>query len=341
MSIKFNYLECDKQLVWDPVPKERKIFAEQYEDQIRLIWFDDIIKTEISKDINQWQKFSDQHKKLLKKILLFFALADSYANVLSAEQLSAKFDSIWIKAMYSVHATFETIHEKTYSLLLDIPFHNDIDGLKNVQNEVMQNPAIIKMINCAKRYIISNTSIGENNTDENDNLGELLIGCIIFEGIMFIGWFAVIWVYMNAGYFPALGMANEYIRRDEDKHVKNHTYIYNNALTNKLPQSIVHKLFEEAVEIAHEFIDSAMDKDIIDTEKKIFIKISDLKEHIKAKANDYLENLHYDKLYPRAQTKFDMVTQLSLQFTSVHESKNTNYQQPISDPSINIWNHNI
>jgi ribonucleotide reductase beta subunit family protein with ferritin-like domain len=326
MDPRFNTLPCDANLIPIPIPKERAMFEARYKAQTLKFWQEDVIIPNLPKDESDWEKITPDEQMLLKNILLFFSLSDRIADIIAAQGLAAYFKSIWISNMYTYHGFIETIHVRAYGKLLQIIFPT-IDQLSAAQEHALSFKSIKAMVEWGAKYSTL------DSRDPNYPIAEVLIACCIYEGILFTAWFAVIYHFKARSLFPALTMANEYIARDEGDHVYNHITTYNHALTGKLPQSKVHQMFSDGVELAINFLNEGMPIN----STKAGLNKKDLVDHIKAYANEILTELGYSILYTGRLNKIDMSLKDSAARTSLHEATGTTYQTAISDPSKLIW----
>jgi ribonucleotide reductase beta subunit family protein with ferritin-like domain len=97
--------------------------------------------------------------------------------------------------------------------------------------------------------------------DQNKvSLAQIIMANCIMEGLFFSGSFAsIFWVnHYYKGSLPGLALANEWISRDEGLHTDFAIMIYRKYIVNKLPESTVHQMFREAVDVETNFINTAL-----------------------------------------------------------------------------------
>jgi ribonucleotide reductase beta subunit family protein with ferritin-like domain len=94
----------------------------------------------------------------------------------------------------------------------------------------------------------------------NISLAQVIMANCIMEGLFFSGSFAAIfWVnHYYKGILPGLALANEWISRDEGLHTDFGILLYRKYIVNKLPESMVHQMFREAVDVETNFINTAL-----------------------------------------------------------------------------------
>jgi ribonucleoside-diphosphate reductase beta chain len=128
----------------------------------------------------------------------------------------------------------------------------------------------------------------------------------VLEGIFFSGSFCVIfWVFHQYGKLPGLTKANEFISRDEGKHVLFDVLFYNRYITNKLSQDQAHDIVSEAVEIESQFISEALPEGLPGMNSKL------MTQYIQFVADQLLQQLQYDKLFGTANP-FDFMEKQSV-----------------------------
>jgi ribonucleotide reductase beta subunit family protein with ferritin-like domain len=91
-------------------------------------------------------------------------------------------------------------------------------------------------------------------------LAQIIMANCIMEGLFFSGSFAsIFWVnHYYKGSLPGLALANEWISRDEGLHTDFAIMLYRKYIVNKLPESTVHQMFREAVDVETNFINTAL-----------------------------------------------------------------------------------
>lgn len=342
-SYHFKKSEFDDNLGMLPVPKSREIFYNYWKAQDALHWTNDLaVVPYLSKDKSHWDALSincPRMYNLLTMIIMFFKCSDIFAGEISIFKILPHCNNVWVSAMLLMHANMESTHNEGYSHIANARFSNPQEAAK-IEKNALEFRAIKRMIEWGQYYSNKNDNI---DIPENCQEGHyeyfpvLLLRFICFEGIFFTGWFAVIYAVKVKGLMPALCILNEYIARDEWRHVMNTTAIFR-EVTPKFPEEKVHSIFKEAVGITKDFIGEAVDGDIPEFD----LRVDDLCEYIEVVANIILVGLDYTELYPGAEMKLSCVKNKDLPtFASIHETRDPNYQEPISngedlDPNADI-----
>jgi ribonucleoside-diphosphate reductase beta chain len=126
----------------------------------------------------------------------------------------------------------------------------------------------------------------------------------------------------------ALGFSNEFIARDETMHCR-FAINLNKELKYKLPESIVHEIFAEAVEIEIEFITEALPCRLIGMNADL------MSEYIKYTANYWLIEFGYNPLYPNAENHFDFMILNNIEGKSNFFEKDTSEYRKIRSGNLN------
>jgi ribonucleoside-diphosphate reductase beta chain len=114
-----------------------KVFWDQ---QWKQIWFPEEIA--VSKDIRQWQDFP--HQDTYKKVLGGLTLLDTIQTNIGMNEIARYAPDLQEKALYTVFASFEAIHAKSYSYIFTTLCTNgEIEALFDwvAQNEYLQYKA--------------------------------------------------------------------------------------------------------------------------------------------------------------------------------------------------------
>jgi len=129
---------------------------------------------------------------------------------------------------------------------------------------------------------------------------------IIMEGLFFQGSFCIIfWINHQYGKLPGLTKANESISRDEGMHTDFGIGLYNKKIVNRLPQTLIHQIFNEAVELEIEFMAEALPNGLLN------MNIVLMSKYIKFVADKLLSDLKYEKIY-QTKNPFDFMEKQSI-----------------------------
>lgn len=155
------------------------------------------------------------------------------------------------------------------------------------------------------------------------SLDRLLVSLAVTEAIYFSGSFAVVFWFAKNNMFPGASKANQLIKNDEGKHVENGALIHKTLISFKEPQSVVHEMVKEAVEIETEFMTDAMPEGLRGMNSKLMIR------YIKYSADWMLDLFGYEKLYNiRFEDTFDFMIKQSVTdvISDFFKSEEVNYK---------------
>lgn len=231
-----------------------------YSKQKSCYWVPDEIKFEI-KDLTQFQELTEGEQNFIKMILAFFARSDVIVNENLATNFITKAKCPELKSLFRYQAMMEDIHSDTYALLLDY-YITDKKEKEKYLNAIETIPSIKKKAEWCYKYIEQGTIIQQ------------LVAFAIVEGVLFSGSFGGIFYFKSKGKLNALTTSNELIFRDETMHYETNCHLYKNhvAPEDKLQESEVVKILQEAVDNEIEFMNEALPVDIIGLNAKLMTK---------------------------------------------------------------------
>lgn len=252
---------------------------------------------DLAKDLDDWQKLSDNERYFIKNILAFFAGSDGIVN----ENLSSRFmNEVMIpeaKFFYGFQIAIESIHSETYSLLIDT-YEKNQEEKKRLLNAIYTIPCVKRKADWAFKWIES----------KEDSFAHRLVAFAAVEGIFFSGAFCAIFWLKERGVMPGLTFSNELISRDEGLHTEFAILLYS-KLTNKLTQEDLHSLINEAVDIENEFITDSIPCQMLGMNADL------MTQYIKYVADRLVVQLGYDKLY-NVTNPFDFMDRIGINLKS-------------------------
>jgi ribonucleoside-diphosphate reductase beta chain len=309
-------------------------------------WIEEEIDTELKKDEAQFQSLDPKIKKLVKFLVAFFVVGDGRVNDTISEHFDSKITDRELLTMYNWIKANEDTHNLTYVRLADA-YIKDKAEKDFIFNSVENYPVIRNKINWVKKWLgegnefhkLSNNTINslkeiskrlqatysslnvDSSVPELDDIVDKLnqkkvplamqiLVNIIMEGLFFQGVFCIIFWMNSKGILPGLCKANEFISRDEGVHTDLGIYVYNFRIQNKLPQKIVHTMFQEAIDIQIDFLSEALPTGLpgIDT--------ASLTQYVKYIADKLLTELQYEKIYNTTNPfNFSMGQSISVRMT--------------------------
>jgi len=308
----------DKRFVMFPI-KYNDIW-EMYKKQVDCFWRAEEI--DLSRDLNDWATLTNDEQHFIKMIIAFFAGSDG----LVLENLAARFmndvQNSEARAFYGFQIAMENIHSETYSLLIDT-YVRDEEEKNKLLNAIENYPCIKKKADWAKKWI----------ADDKSDFSTRLVGFACIEGIFFSSSFANIFHIKRRGLMPGLTFSNELISRDEALHTEFAVLLYS-KLVKKLPQSRIHEIIKEAVEIEQEFIIDAIPCRMIGMNAKL------MSQYIEFVADRLSLQLGYDKIY-NSTNPFDFMELISVE-TKVNFFERTNSEYALANKKVddNVFDFN-
>ena len=227
-------------------------------------------------------------------ILAFFAASDGIVlenlglRFMSEVQLSEA------RAFYGFQIAMENIHSQMYSQLIET-YIQDREEKHKLFNALENFDCIKKKGDWAKKWI----------NDNRSSFATRLVAFACVEGIFFSGAFCSIFWLKKRGLLPGLTFSNELISRDEALHTEFAVTLYNNYIVDKLSQSQLFQIMEEAVKCEKEFITEALPCNLIGMNNDL------MAQYIEFVADRLLVQLGYEKKWNTANP-FDFMEMISM-----------------------------
>jgi len=297
-------------------PIEYHSLEKFYNLQVSVFWVVEDI--DFSKDREHWDSLDSDSRRFLEFILFFFAQADGIINENLIENFQ-KETSVYKEAQhfYIAQAFFETIHNKTYSVLIET-FFRDHEKKNMAFNAIQHYPVIGKIADWMFSWM----------TPERP-LSERVVAFACIEGVLFTGAFAAIyWIKKRDNILPGLCTSNELIARDEAIHALFAVELYKimtgiSGHLDRLSESRIHEIVSSAMDVAEGFIREALHVDLIG------MRTDDMVDYVKCTADFLCVKLGYSKLYS-ISNPFDWMAIISLpNKTNFFEKKVTEYKKPL------------
>lgn len=273
-----------------PIAKP-KLFS-KYKHALSVFWVPE--EVDLSKDMRDWVKLSENERYFIKNILGFFAGSDGIVQENLAGRFMKEVQLPEARAFYAIQNAIESIHSEVYSLLIDTYVEDKKEKLDTFRS-IQTVPCVAKKAEWAQRWIES--------TEED--FATRLIAFAIVEGIFFSGSFCAIFWLKQRGLMPGLTISNEFIARDEGLHTDFACALYE-EIERKLPKAKVHKIIREAVKIEKEFITKSLPCDLIGMNAKL------MTQYIEFVADRLSSQLGYGKVYS-STNPFDFMERISLE----------------------------
>jgi len=264
----------------------------KYKQHMSVFWIPE--EVDLSKDMTDWVKLTDNEKHFIKHILGFFAGSDGIVMENLAMRFTRELPIPEAKFFYACQNLVETVHSETYALLIDTYIEDKQEKL-DILRAIQTIPVVQKKAAWALQWI-------ENN---EASFATRLLAFAVVEGIFFSGAFCSIFWLKQRGLMPGLTVSNELISRDEGLHTEFACMLYG-KLQTKLAKADAHKIIREAVKIEKQFITKALPCELIGMNSKL------MAEYIEFVADRLSIQLGYPKIY-HAKNPFQFMERLSLE----------------------------
>jgi len=207
-------------------------------------------EVDLTDDIRDWSKLSENEQYFVKNVLSFFAASDGIVNENLAENFYREVQYPEAKFFYGFQLAMENIHSLMYSLLIDTYINNPKEK-DECFNAIDRLPAVQKKAKWALDWI------------ENASFQERLVAFAAVEGIFFSGSFCSIFWLKSRGIMPGLCSANALIFKDENLHCDFAIHLLNNHIENKPSEKRIKEILLSALEIEKEFITESLPVSLI------------------------------------------------------------------------------
>lgn len=293
-------------------PIEHNDIWQMYKRQVDCFWRAE--EVDLSKDLKDWDKLSEDEKKFIKMVLAFFAASDGVVLENLAVRFMGDVQVSEARAFYGFQVAMENIHSEMYSLLIDTYIQDSAEKTKLF--EATQNyPCIAKKADWAKKWL----------NDNRSSFGARLVAFAAIEGIFFSSSFASIYWIKKRGLMPGLTFSNELISRDEALHTEFAVLLYS-KLSKKLNKKRIYEIIQEAVEIEKEFITESIPCRMIGMNSKLMC------QYIEFVADRLILQLGYDKVY-NSTNPFDFMELISIE-SKVNFFERTNAEYALANKTV-------
>ena len=212
------------------------------------------------------------------------------------------------RCFYGFQMAMESIHQETYSLLIDTYISNPKER-ERLFSAHATIPSVQRKAAWAQKYIGSKATFAER-----------LVAFATVEGIFFSGSFCAVFWLKKRGLMPGLTFSNELISRDEGLHCSFACQLYS-KLKRKLTQQEINRIIEEAVDVEKSFICDALPVSLIGMNSSL------MGQYVEFAADRMLTDLGYEPLY-NSKNPFDWMDMISLEGkTNFFEKRVAEYQK--------------
>lgn len=282
-----------------------------YKVSLEMFWTPVHVENELVNDASNWSSIPEHIQKFIIQILAFFLVSDGVVGEILQKKILNRMKAREVLTYYNYQIMMEDIHNTVYSLLMKT-YITDINERDKLFKVLENNPAIKAKVSWIKKWVGKSSSCSNEqhiiNVDENCPLDQIIITNIITEGLFFSGSFcAIFWINQHPKYLdklPGLAQSNEWISRDEGLHTE-FGILIRKYISDKLPESQVHKMMKEAVKIEKQFITTIIQKPDQRMNKKL------MTQYIQFVADGLLKDMGYSMLY-KVENPFDFMIKQSV-----------------------------
>ena len=272
---------------------------------------------DLAGDATDWAKLTANERHFVSHILAFFAASDGIVNENLGTRFMREVQVPEARAFYGFQIAMESIHNETYSLLLDTYIKDPVER-EHLFAAHRTIPVIQKKADWALQWIESSKSFAER-----------LVAFACVEGIFFSGSFCAIFWLKKRGLMPGLTFSNELISRDEGLHTDFACLLYS-KLAAPLEPDVMRKIVKGAVDIEKQFVTDSLPVNLIGMNADL------MAQYIEFVADRLLLALGSPKMF-YASNPFDFMTQISLAGkTNFFEKRVGEYRKSGVSMSTNI-----
>jgi ribonucleoside-diphosphate reductase subunit M2 len=278
---------------------------QMYKRQVDSFWRPE--EVDLSRDLNDWAKLTDDERHFISMTLAFFAGSDG----LVMENISMRFlNDVKVaeaRSFYAFQSAMESIHSEMYSILIETYIKDTAE--KNKLFKAIDNfPCITTKARWAEKWI----------GDDDASFASRLLAFACVEGIFFSSSFASIYWIKKRGLMPGLTLSNEFISRDEALHTEFAILLYS-KLNNKVSKARATEIIRDATEIEKSFITDSLPCRLIGMNSKL------MTQYVEFVADRLCVQLGYEKIYG-SHNPFDFMELISVETkTNFFERTNSEY----------------
>lgn len=304
-------MSADEPILRDS-PGRYTLFPIQYDDiyqmykrQVDSFWRPE--EVDLSRDLNDWAKLTDDERHFISMTLAFFAGSDGIVM----ENISLRFlnevKNAEARSFYAFQSAMESIHSEMYSILIET-YIKDTAEKNKLFNAIANFPCISTKAKWAEKWI----------GDDDASFASRLVAFACVEGIFFSSSFASIYWIKKRGLMPGLTLSNEFISRDEALHTEFAILLYS-KLNNKISKARATEIIRDATEIEKSFITDSLPCRLIGMNAKL------MTQYVEFVADRLSVQLGYEKIYG-SHNPFEFMELISVETkTNFFERTNSEY----------------
>ena len=302
-------------------PFEYQEAFEFFKQQHRAHWISDEVP--LASDLNDWKsKLTKSEKNLIGNILKSFAQTEVHVNDYWSTKVSLWFPKPEIQAMARAFADFESIHAEAYARLNE---ELGLDDFKAFLEDEVSKAKIDRLVETPGETL-------------EDRAVSLAIFSAFTEGVNLFSSFAVLMSFQLRNLMKGTGQIVEWSVRDESLHSKAGCWLFRTLLeeqpelnSDKIREKVI-EACETSVQLEFDFIDKAFEMGDIEG-----LNIEQLKNFIKARANEKMIELGYKPIYndidPNLLKQMEWFGHLTSGKThqDFFAGRNTSYSKSVAD----------
>ena len=295
---RFTLFPIKYQKAWD-----------MYQKALASFWT--VEEIDLTTDLADWEKLTSNEKHFISHVLAFFANADLIVNDAVDMNFSQEIQPPEFRAIYSVQNMMETIHNQTYSVLIDTYIKSETEK-EHLFNAITTVPAVKRKAEWMMKWL-----------NRERPFGERLVAFAAAECIFFCSSFAAIFWLKKRGLMPGLTFSNELISRDESLHFLTACLVHETLQPeNRASEKVISEIIREAVEIEKNFVNEALPSGLIG------INCTLMSSYVEFVANYALSSLGCEKIFGVKTNPLDFMDLLSMDSrTNFFESKVSQYSK--------------
>lgn len=277
-----------------PIQPNRRRIWEFYKNKQRAVGWE-AEECPLARDVEDWNKLTDDERFFLKHTLAFFAVGDDYIIENIMDGFLGRLQGLEVQFNYGYQRQIEQVHSEVYSNLVQTYIQDPKE-----RDELLATTAQLPAVKAKTDWIMK--WMGAKDAP----FGECLFAFAVVEGVFFSGSFASIYWLRERGLMPGLMLANDLISRDEGLHT-DLAVLLNEHLANdeRAPAARAHAIIGEAVEVEKAFITKAIPCALVGMNCAL------LSRYIEFVADRLLVQFGHPKLY-HAELPFDFMERISM-----------------------------
>ena len=247
-------------------------------------------EVDLSSDKKDWDKLTPNERHFVSHVISFLAALDGMVNENLAMNFCCEIQASEAHCFYGFQMAIENVHSEIYALILDTCLKEQTEKYR-LLNAIETVPYVRMKCAWAMKWC----------DNQNCSFAERIAAFAAVECILFCGSFCSMFWLKKRGFLPGVCSAMKLISRDEGMHCEFACLMYN-KLANKIPQSRLFEIIDDAVKAETEFVKHDLPVDLIGMNPNTMVL------HIQFCADRLLIALGCEKLY-NATNPFDWMTE--------------------------------